>query len=51
MGKSCCPSGAPEVTMVNVGGIKIGMIAVGKIFQILYESGKKTPKEKPKPKK
>ena len=40
MGKSCCPSGAPEPTMVNVGGIKVGLIAVGEIFQKLYEAGK-----------
>ncbi len=40
MGKTCCPSGAPEVTMVNVGGNKVGMIAVAKIFNKLYESGK-----------
>lgn len=39
MGKSCCPSGASDVTMMNISGIKVGMI-VGKIFQILYESGK-----------
>jgi hypothetical protein len=41
MGKSCCPSGAPKPTMVNVGGIKVGLIAVGEIFQKLYEAGKK----------
>ncbi len=40
MGKTCCPSGATKVTMVNVGGIKIGLIAVGDIFQKLYEAGK-----------
>jgi len=39
MGKGCCPSGASDVTMMNISGIKVGMI-VGKIFQILYESGK-----------
>lgn len=41
MGKSCCPSGASDVTMMNISGIKVGMIAVGKIFQRLFESGKK----------
>ncbi len=41
MGKTCCPSGAAKVTMVNVGGIKVGMIAVGEVFQKLYEAGKK----------
>jgi len=41
MGKSCCPSGAPKPTMVNVGGVKVGLTAVGEIFQKLYESGKK----------
>ncbi|NJD75693.1 MAG: hypothetical protein FIB08_01165 [Candidatus Methanoperedens sp.] len=41
MGKTCCPSGSPEVTMVNVGGIKVGLIGVGEIFKKLYESGKK----------
>jgi hypothetical protein len=41
MGKPCCPSGATEVTMVNVGGVKVGLIARGEIFKKLYESGKK----------
>ncbi|TRZ92526.1 MAG: hypothetical protein D4R88_00190 [Methanosarcinales archaeon] len=27
--------------MVNVGGVKVGLTAVGEIFQKLYESGKK----------
>ncbi len=40
MGKTCCPSGAPEVTMVNVKGVKVGLIALGEIFKKLYESGK-----------
>ncbi len=40
MGKTCCPSGAPKVTMVNVGGVKVGIIALGEIFKKLYESGK-----------
>lgn len=42
MGKSCCPSGAPKPTMVNVGGVKVGLTAVGEIFQKLYEAGKKS---------
>jgi hypothetical protein len=41
LGKTCCPSGAPEVTMVNVGGVKVGLIARDEIFKKLYESGKK----------
>jgi hypothetical protein len=41
MGKTCCPSGAPEVNLVNVGGIKVGLIASSEIFKKLYESGKK----------
>jgi hypothetical protein len=41
MGKTCCPSGATEVTMVNVGGVKVGLIASCEIFKKLYESGKK----------
>jgi hypothetical protein len=41
MGKSCCPSGGTKVTMVNVGGVKVGMIATGKIFIKFYEAGKK----------
>ncbi len=41
MGKTCCPSGAPEVTLVNVGGVKVGLIASSKIFKKFYESGKK----------
>jgi hypothetical protein len=41
MGKTCCPSGAPEVTLVNVGGIKVGLIASSEIFKKLFESGKK----------
>ena len=40
MGKTCCPSGA-EVTLVNVGGVKVGLIASSEIFKKLYESGKK----------
>jgi hypothetical protein len=40
MGKTCCPSGASKVTMVNVGGVKVGIIALGEIFKKLYESGK-----------
>jgi hypothetical protein len=40
LGKTCCPSGAPKVTMVNVGGVKVGIIALGEIFKKLYESGK-----------
>jgi hypothetical protein len=40
MGKTCCPSGASRVTMVNVGGVKVGIIALGEIFKKLYESGK-----------
>jgi len=41
MGKTCCPSGASKVTMVNVGGVKVGIIALGEIFKKLYEAGKK----------
>ncbi len=41
MGKTCCPSGAPEVTMVNVRGVKVGLVAAGEIFKKLYESEKK----------
>jgi hypothetical protein len=36
MGKTCCPSGGTKVTkvtMVNVEGIKVGMIATGEIFK------------------
>jgi hypothetical protein len=40
MGKTCCPSSA-EVTLVNVGGVKVGLIASGEIFKKLFESGKK----------
>ncbi len=40
MGKTCCPSGVAKVTMVNVGGIKVGLIAVGEIFKKLSECGK-----------
>lgn len=39
MGRSCCPSDVSDVTMMNIGGIKIGMIAVSKIFQKLYKLG------------
>jgi hypothetical protein len=41
MGKTCCPSGGTKVTMVNVRGAKVGLIAVGEIFRKLYEAGKK----------
>ncbi|MBU3967824.1 MAG: hypothetical protein KKG76_10710 [Euryarchaeota archaeon] len=41
MGKTCCPSDAPKPTMVNVGGVKVGMIATGEIFKKFYEAGKK----------
>jgi hypothetical protein len=41
MGKTCCPSGGTKITMVNVGGVKVGLIAVGEIFKKLYEAGKK----------
>ncbi len=41
MGRTCCPSGAAKVTMVNVGGIKVGLIAVDEIFKKFFESGKK----------
>jgi hypothetical protein len=41
MGKTCCQSGATDVTLVNVGGVKVGLIARGEIFKKLYESGKK----------
>lgn len=37
MGKTCCPSG----TMINVGGIKVGLVALDDIFKKLYEAGKK----------
>lgn len=40
MGKTCCPSGAPKVTMVSVRGVKVGLIALGEIFKRLYEAGK-----------
>ncbi len=40
MGKPCCPSGAPKVTMVSVRGVKVGLIALGEIFKRLYEAGK-----------
>jgi hypothetical protein len=41
LGKTCCPSGAPKVTMVSVRGVKVGIIALGEIFKKLYEAGKK----------
>lgn len=41
MGKSCCPPGVSEITMMNIGGNTVGMIAVGRIFQKLYKAGKK----------
>ncbi len=41
MERTRCPSGAAKVTMVNVGGIKVGLIAVDEIFKKLSESGKK----------
>jgi hypothetical protein len=40
VGKTCCSSGA-EITLVNVGGVKVGLIASNEIFKKLYESGKK----------
>jgi hypothetical protein len=40
MGKTCCPSGGTKVTMVNVKGVKVGMIATGEIFKKFYEAGK-----------
>ncbi len=36
--KNCCASGAVKITMVNVGGIKVGLIAVDEIFKKLSES-------------
>ncbi len=38
MGKTCCQSDAAKTTMVNVGGIKVGLIAVEEIFKKLSES-------------
>jgi len=41
MGKPCCPSGVSKVTMVRVGGVVVGLTAIGEIFEKLYEAGKK----------
>ncbi len=41
LGKTCCPSGTSKITMINVGGVKVGLVALDDVFKKLYEARKK----------